>query len=347
VPAARRAFHSAGKGEEWGAPNIVHDTPPMWETSHLSGLAREAVHSVESRRVTDHDPAPSPNRASFVDRQVTRISNARSVTVGLALAFVALGFVGAIVMRLADPHNFPSIGLAFWWAIQTITTVGYGDHVPTTGTGRLVAGVEMVLGVSFIAFLTAGSRARSSNARTRKPRRTIAPAQSRTPRRSWPHSKTRKARSPSSTSDSIRSSQSSPERSEGRHNDADAFSDRWAASAGAHDPVGGPSSRRASRLTRPTRTRISVACRPAAVSSCSGSWGSTRRRSRRAPLRGRVRSGRRRPHDACRDHQAARSGSSTASASPRANTKRMGAAWGSRSRAMAATACSHPRRRTW
>ncbi len=59
-------------------------------------------------------------------------------------------------MRLADPHNFPSIGLAFWWAIQTVTTVGYGDHVPTTTTGRLVGGVEMVLGVSFIAFLTAG-----------------------------------------------------------------------------------------------------------------------------------------------------------------------------------------------
>jgi voltage-gated potassium channel len=106
--------------------------------------------------MTDHDPAPGPNRASLVDRQVKRISNARSVTVGLAISFVALGFIGAIVMRLADPDNFPSLGLAIWWAIQTVTTVGYGDHVPTTTTGRVVGGVEMVLGVSFIAFLTAG-----------------------------------------------------------------------------------------------------------------------------------------------------------------------------------------------
>ena len=114
------------------------------------------MHSVEPRGVTDNDPAPSPNRASLVDRQVRRISNARSVTVGLALAFVALGFVGAIAMRIADSHNFPSLGLAIWWALQTVTTVGYGDHVPTTTIGRVVGGVEMVLGVSFIAFLTAG-----------------------------------------------------------------------------------------------------------------------------------------------------------------------------------------------
>jgi len=78
------------------------------------------------------------------------------VTLGLALTFLALSLVGAIVIRLADQHNFPSLGLAFWWAIQTVTTVGYGDVVPTTTAGRLVAGLEMVLGVSFVAFLTAG-----------------------------------------------------------------------------------------------------------------------------------------------------------------------------------------------
>jgi voltage-gated potassium channel len=106
--------------------------------------------------MTSQDAPPAPDRPSFIDRQVQRIANARSVTIGLAAAFVALGLLGAIVMRLADPHNFPSVGLALWWAIQTITTVGYGDHVPTTGIGRLVAGVDMVVGVSFIAFLTAG-----------------------------------------------------------------------------------------------------------------------------------------------------------------------------------------------
>lgn len=106
--------------------------------------------------MTDSDLGPSARRPSLIDRRVRRISNARSVTVGLALTFVALALVGAIVIRFADADNFPSLGLAVWWALQTVTTVGYGDVVPTTSVGRLVGGVEMVIGVSFIAFLTAG-----------------------------------------------------------------------------------------------------------------------------------------------------------------------------------------------
>jgi voltage-gated potassium channel Kch len=106
--------------------------------------------------MTDSDLGPRAGRPSLIDRRVRRIANARSVTVGLALTFVALALVGAIVMRFADAHNFPSLGLAVWWALQTVTTVGYGDVVPTTSAGRVVGGVEMVIGVSFIAFLTAG-----------------------------------------------------------------------------------------------------------------------------------------------------------------------------------------------
>jgi voltage-gated potassium channel Kch len=75
-----------------------------------------------------------------MERRVRRIVNARSVTLGLALTFVGLAFVGAIVMR---------------WALQTVTTIGYGDVVPTTTVGRVIGGIEMVTGVSFIAFLTA------------------------------------------------------------------------------------------------------------------------------------------------------------------------------------------------
>ncbi|HUK97959.1 MAG TPA: potassium channel family protein [Gaiellaceae bacterium] len=93
---------------------------------------------------------------SLIERRVQHVVNARSATVGLAGTFVGLAVVGAILMRFADPHNFPSIGLAIWWALQTVTTVGYGDVVPTTDAGRIVGGVEMVIGVAFIAFVTAG-----------------------------------------------------------------------------------------------------------------------------------------------------------------------------------------------
>jgi voltage-gated potassium channel len=43
-----------------------------------------------------------------------------------------------------------------WWALQTVTTVGYGDVVPKSTEGRIIGGIEMVIGVSFISFLTAG-----------------------------------------------------------------------------------------------------------------------------------------------------------------------------------------------
>jgi voltage-gated potassium channel len=95
-------------------------------------------------------------RESIVERRVRKIANARSVVVGLAFTFVVLAVAGAILIRFIDKANFPSFGLALWWALQTITTVGYGDVVPTSTAGRIVGGAEMVLGVSFIAFVTAG-----------------------------------------------------------------------------------------------------------------------------------------------------------------------------------------------
>ena len=77
------------------------------------------------------------------------------MTLGLAATFLLLAFLGAVLMWLIDEKNFSSFGLAAWWALQTVTTVGYGDVVPTTALGRVVGGIEMVIGISFIAFLTA------------------------------------------------------------------------------------------------------------------------------------------------------------------------------------------------
>jgi len=77
------------------------------------------------------------------------------MTLGLAATFLLLAFLGAVLMWLIDDKNFSSFGLAAWWALQTVTTVGYGDVVPTTAVGKVVGGIEMAIGISFIAFLTA------------------------------------------------------------------------------------------------------------------------------------------------------------------------------------------------
>jgi voltage-gated potassium channel len=93
---------------------------------------------------------------SVVERRIQKIVNARSVTVGLALTFVGLALIGGLLIKFVDHENFPSVGLGIWWALQTVTTVGYGDVVPTTLAGRVIGGVVMVTGIAFISFVTAG-----------------------------------------------------------------------------------------------------------------------------------------------------------------------------------------------
>jgi voltage-gated potassium channel len=93
---------------------------------------------------------------SVVERRIGKIVNARSVTLGLAVTFVGLALIGGVLIKFVDHENFPSVGLGIWWALQTVTTVGYGDVVPTTLAGRVIGGVVMVIGIAFISFVTAG-----------------------------------------------------------------------------------------------------------------------------------------------------------------------------------------------
>jgi voltage-gated potassium channel len=64
--------------------------------------------------------------------------------------------VGAgVLVTLIDRQDFQTFEDGIWWAIVTLGTVGYGDIVPQTTWGRLVGSVVIVLGVTFISFLTA------------------------------------------------------------------------------------------------------------------------------------------------------------------------------------------------
>ena len=63
--------------------------------------------------------------------------------------------VGALLMWAFDRTNYPSYGQAVWFALQTVTTVGYGDTTPTSGIGRSVAAVVMLTGIGLITVVTA------------------------------------------------------------------------------------------------------------------------------------------------------------------------------------------------
>ena len=54
-----------------------------------------------------------------------------------------------------DRKDFPDLGGALWYTLQTVTTVGYGDNVPTEGVGRLVGAAVMIVAVALVAILTA------------------------------------------------------------------------------------------------------------------------------------------------------------------------------------------------
>jgi voltage-gated potassium channel len=54
-----------------------------------------------------------------------------------------------------DPKTFHSIWLGIWWAVETVTTVGYGDIVPDQTAGKIIAGFLMLGGLSLIAVVTA------------------------------------------------------------------------------------------------------------------------------------------------------------------------------------------------
>jgi voltage-gated potassium channel len=68
-------------------------------------------------------------------------------------------FVAALAIldaeRGAEGSNIESFGDALWWAFATVTTVGYGDHVPVTFGGRAVAAGLMLAGIALIGVVTA------------------------------------------------------------------------------------------------------------------------------------------------------------------------------------------------
>jgi len=100
--------------------------------------------------------APKPR---FLERRMTRfIQSPVSVRVAASVIVTATASVvvlGGILMRVIDHEEYANIWVGMWWAMQTVTTVGYGDVTPAARSGRIVATVVMLQGIAFLSITTA------------------------------------------------------------------------------------------------------------------------------------------------------------------------------------------------
>ena len=97
-------------------------------------------------------PPPRPRAVTVLSRKTLTVR--RSVEI-IATVTVSMTIISGVVMHFTDEKTYPNIGDGLWWAIQTVTTVGYGDLVPNSTPGRLVAALVMVVGIGFLTVITA------------------------------------------------------------------------------------------------------------------------------------------------------------------------------------------------
>jgi voltage-gated potassium channel len=90
-----------------------------------------------------------------MENRIRRKGFTPRVAASIIAVLWALGvLIFGVLERLVDPNTFDNIWLGMWWALQTVTTVGYGDVVPASTAGKFIASFLMLGGLSFFAVIT-------------------------------------------------------------------------------------------------------------------------------------------------------------------------------------------------
>ena len=103
----------------------------------------------------DPSARKSARPTSRFDERIKRVVATRRIFPVLLVATVSLAVLAGFTATLVDQEDFPTFGVGVWWAIVTLATVGYGDVVPTNSWGRVVGSATIIVGVTFLSFLTA------------------------------------------------------------------------------------------------------------------------------------------------------------------------------------------------
>jgi voltage-gated potassium channel Kch len=81
-----------------------------------------------------------------------------SVRMAASVIVITTGVVvigGGFLMWLLDREEYSSVWVGMWWALQTVTTVGYGDVTPANPSGRIIAAFVMLEGIAFVTIVIA------------------------------------------------------------------------------------------------------------------------------------------------------------------------------------------------
>jgi voltage-gated potassium channel len=106
-------------------------------------------------------PEGAQRKAGAARIDVTaRLLLRESLTARRAAAIIAgftvlITIAGGVLVRFVDRPEYPTIGKGLWYALQTVTTVGYGDVTPRNASGRFIGTVVMLTGIGFLAVITA------------------------------------------------------------------------------------------------------------------------------------------------------------------------------------------------
>ena len=96
---------------------------------------------------------------SFLERKLSRIlrdpPSIRAATGVIVSATLVVVLGSGVLIWALDHDEYPNIWVGMWWALQTVTTVGYGDVSPTNPSGRIIGAFVMLYGVAFVTIFVA------------------------------------------------------------------------------------------------------------------------------------------------------------------------------------------------
>ncbi|WKV11463.1 ion transporter [Marivirga harenae] len=99
------------------------------------------------------------NRYSKSLNLISEVLKEKKIDLGITIfvTFIVLIIASALMYSIesrVQPDKFQNIVSTFWWAIATLTTVGYGDVYPITGLGKFISGIIALLGIGLVALPT-------------------------------------------------------------------------------------------------------------------------------------------------------------------------------------------------